>query len=105
MIEIVEWAGGIGAEFEITVFGIASQEALAFECAPDTFGHALDERLQLLLTWGINSPEYGRLGANEVSAVEHEGVKMDIEIERRPEALDQRHRTRRATPTRESRLR
>jgi hypothetical protein len=82
----------------------ASQDALAFERAADAFGHALHERLQLFLTRGLNSPEHGRLGINEIGAVEHESVKVNIEIEGRPKSLDQRHRTRRAARARQSRL-
>ena len=50
--QIIEWAAGVGGELEITAFGIASQEALAFEGAANALGYALDECLQLLLTRG-----------------------------------------------------
>jgi hypothetical protein len=54
--QIIECTTGIGGELEIAAFRIASHEALAFEGAADAFGDALDERLQSLLTWAINSP-------------------------------------------------
>ena len=95
-IRIIERTASVGGELEITAFGIARQDALAFEGAADAFGHALHERLQLLLTWGLNSPEHRRLGTDEIRAVEHEHVEVNIEIERRAEALDHRHGARRA---------
>jgi hypothetical protein len=75
---------------------------LAFEGAADTFGDALHECLQLRLTRRLNAAEHRGIGVDEIRAVEHEGVKMNVEIERRPKTLDQRHGTRRASPTRES---
>jgi hypothetical protein len=43
---------------------------------------------QLLLTRGLNAPEHRWLGADEMHPAKHEGVKMDVEIERRAKSLD-----------------
>jgi hypothetical protein len=102
--QIIERAAGIGIELEIAVFGIAGEDALAFECATDALGQPLDERLQLPLTWGLNSPEHRWLGTDEISPVEHEDVEMNVQIERRAKPLDQRDGTRSARCAREPRL-
>lgn len=83
--------------------GVARQEALALQRAADALGDALDESLQLLLPWRSDAPKHQRPGADQVRAVEHQHVQVNIEIERRAKSLDQRHRARRAACAREPR--
>jgi len=72
-------ASGGEVKLEIAVVGIASQDASALEGAADALGQPLNERLQLLLTRRLNSTKHLRLGADEISPVEHDGAKMNIE--------------------------
>ncbi len=73
--------------------------ALTLQRAADPFGHPLEERLQLRLSRGLDAPEHRGLGAHHVRAVECQHVEVNIEIERRPKPLDQRHGARGATRT------
>ena len=53
----------------------------------DALGHLFDKRLQLGLARRRDASDYWRLGTDEIRAVEHEHVEMNVEIERRAEAL------------------
>jgi hypothetical protein len=64
------------------VLSVASQDTLALERAADALGHALDKGLQVVLLRRSDSPKHGRLGGDEVRAVEHEHVQVNIQIER-----------------------
>jgi hypothetical protein len=63
-----------------------------------------NERLQLCRARRRDAAKHRRLRTAEVRAVEHQQVKVNIEVERRAKALDQRHRARRAARACQPRL-
>jgi hypothetical protein len=43
--DIIEWAASVGAELEVTAFGISGKDALALKRSADSFGDALNQLL------------------------------------------------------------
>ena len=80
-----------GAGLEDIVLGIPSQQILALEGPADAPGQLLDERLQLRRARRCDAPQHRRPGTRLTGPVEREHTKVGIEVERRPEALDQHH--------------
>ena len=76
--QIDDWSTGRGAELEEAALGIPHQHTTTLERATNAFGQPLDERLELTFSRRRDAPEHRWLGPDEIRAVEHEHVEVDI---------------------------
>lgn len=86
-------------------FSMSRNEPRVLERAADPFGDPLHQPLQLPGTrsWHGHEPQ-AAFAFPAIDPIEHEQVKVDIEIERAAESLDQRHGAGQAACARETRL-
>lgn len=82
-----------GIEGEIRFLEVARDEPGALERAADARGDPLHQMLERIRArgWDRDEPQ-GTLALPAIDTVEHQQVKVHIEVERTAEALDQGHR-------------
>src|SRR5690606_21424050 len=77
---------------KIRVLDIACNEPRALERAADPFRDPLHQPIELRRSRRRHGPEpQAALAFPAIDAIQHEEVKVDVQIERAAESLDQRH--------------
>jgi hypothetical protein len=94
---------GLSASGQPGVLDIALDQAATFQHLADTRSDLLEMPLQLVRAGGRHVAERGRLGAvGQIHPVQEQHVKVHVQVQRRAEALHDRHRAGVAVGARES---
>ena len=85
--ELLESVGGF--EVEGGGLGVTEQQSLLLEGAGDAGGDGVEQALEFRLGRGGDTVEAGPFLFERVDAVDDEHVQVDVEVQRRTEALDE----------------
>ena len=81
---------GIGHPVQRRVLGVGDQQAAAFQHAHDTPAEGVEQAVQFLAARPVGAVKGRPATGKVIGAVEEQHVQVNVQIECRTEALDQR---------------